>query len=132
MHDFEPGIAPSGLFWTIPIPESAISRHGQSITYKLTNAPTPDFFVFLGDHSVPGTVSFSVTWTATSGVRHLTPGSSDPTDPTNFEAEFRDAVPTATFSGSNADGFSFTGSAGPEGNLFSEFGHEQNGIFLNG
>jgi hypothetical protein len=132
VHDFEPGIAPSGLFWTIPIPESAITRHGQSITYSLTNAPTPDFFVFLGGHSVPGTVSFSVTWTAASGVRHLTPGSSDPTDPTNFAAEFRDALPTATFSGSNADGFSFSGSAGPEGNLFSEFGHEQNGVFLHG
>ena len=24
VHDFEPGIAPSGLFWTIPIPGDAI------------------------------------------------------------------------------------------------------------
>lgn len=119
------------MFWTIPIPATAITRHGQRITFKMTSAPTPDFFVFLGDHSVPGAVSFSVTWTATSGVRHLTPGSSDPTDPTNLAAEFRDAVPTATFSGSNANGFSFTGeTGGPDGNLFSEFGHEQNGIFL--
>ena len=130
MHDFEPGIADSGLFWTIPIPESAITRHGNSVTYALNNVATPDFFVFLGDSSVPGHVSFSVTWTATSGVRHLRPGSSDPTDPTNFAAEFRDAAPTATFSGSNGDGFSFTGTAGPQGNLFSEFGHERNGVFL--
>jgi len=130
VHDFEPGITSSGLFWTMPIPRSAITRHGQSITFKMTNAPTPDFFVFLGDHSVPGTVSFSVTWTATSGVRHLQPGSSDPTDPTNFAAELRDAAPSATFSGSNANGFSFTGSAGPEGKLFSEFGHERNEVFL--
>src|SRR5438874_122992 len=83
---------------TVPIPASAIKRHGQSITYAMTNAPTPDFFVFLGDHSVPGTVSFSVTWTANGGVRNIRPGSSDPTDPTNLQAEFRDALPTATFS----------------------------------
>ena len=96
----------------------------------MTNAPTPDFFVFLGDHSVPGSVSFSVTWTADGGVRHIRPGSSDPTDPTNLQAEFRNALPTATFSGSNAEGFSFTGSATPDGNIFSEFGHERNGWFL--
>jgi len=130
VHDFEPGIAPSGLFWTIPIPDSAIVRRGNTLTFKMTDAPTPDFFVFLGDHPVSGTVSFTVTWTATSTVHHLTPGSSDPTDPTNFAAEFRDAAPSATFSGSNADGFSFSGSAGPDGNLFSEFGHEQNGSFV--
>lgn len=87
--------------------------------------------MFLGDHPVQGTVSFEVTWTANGPVRHLTPGSSDPTDPTNLAAEFRDAIPTATFSGSNADGFSFTGSATGDGNIFSEFGHEQNGSFLN-
>ena len=118
------------MFWTIPIPESAITRHGQSVTYSLNDVATPDFFVFLGDHSVPGHVSFSVTWTASGPVRHLTPGSSDPTDPTNLAAEFRNAAPSATFSGANADGFSFTGTATPEGNLFSEFGHEQNGVFL--
>ena len=107
-----------------------MTRHGQAITYKLQDAPTPDFFVFLGDHSVPGSVSFEVTWTANGPVRHLTPGSSDPTDPTNLAAEFRNAIPTATFSGSNADGFSFTGSAAGEGNIFSEFGHERNGSFV--
>lgn len=131
MHDFEPGIAPSGLFWTIPIPDSAVVRRGNTLTFAMNNVATPDFFVFLGGNQVPGSVSFSVTWTATSAVRQLRPGSSDPSDPTNFAAEFRDAAPTATFSGSNADGFSFTGSAGAEGNLFSEFGHEQNGSFLN-
>jgi hypothetical protein len=118
------------LFWTIPIPASAVTRHGKSVTFKMTNAPTPDFFVFLGDHSVAGSVSFEVTWTASSGVRKIRPGSDDPTDPTNFAAQFRNADPTATFSGSNADGFSFSGSATPEGNLFSEFGHERNGSFL--
>jgi hypothetical protein len=130
VHDFEPGIADSGLFWTIPIPESAITRHGSSVTYAMNDVPTPDFFVFLGDSSVPGHVSFSVTWTATGGERHITPGSSDPTDPTDLAAEFRNATPSATFSGANADGFSFAGTASPDGNLFSEFGHERNGVFL--
>ena len=39
-------------------------------------------------------------------------------------------VTAADQSKTYGDGFSFTGSAGPEGNLFSEFGHERNGVFL--
>jgi len=120
------------LFWTIPIPASAVTRHGQSITFTMVDAPTPDSFVFGGENAVDGKTTFSVTWTATGPMHQLRPGSSDPADPSNFAGEFRYADPSATFSGSNADGFSFTGSAGPEGNLFSEFGHEQNGVFLNG
>ena len=108
-----------------------MTRHGQSVTFKMQDAPTPDFFVFLGENSVAGSVSFEVTWTATGPVRQIRPGSSDPTDPTNLAAQFRNAAPTATFSGTNADGFSFTGTATADGNIFSEFGHERNGSFLN-
>lgn len=100
------------------------------MTYTL-DTDIQDYFVFLGDSPVNGHVSFSVTWTPTGAERNLKPGSTDPTSPFAFAASFRDALPTATFSGTNADGFSFSGSATPEGNIYSEIGHERNGVFLN-
>ena len=93
----------------------------------MTDAPTPDTFVFGGENSVDGHTTFEVTWTATGPVRQLRP-TGDPNE--ELAASFRNAAPSATFSGSNADGFSFTGSATPDGNLFTEFGHERNGSFL--
>jgi len=87
-----------------------------------------DSFVFGGETEIPATVTFDLTWTAVSGVNHYRPGSSDPADPTNFAGEFRTADVAGTFSGSNADGFSFSGTATQS--LFSEFGTERNGSFL--
>jgi len=90
----------------------------------------PDYFVFLGDSPVDGHVSFEVTWTPTGAERNIQPGSTDPTSPFALAGSFRNALPTATFSGSNVNGFSFTGSATADGNIFSEIGHERNGVFL--
>jgi hypothetical protein len=67
-------------------------------------------------------------WTASGDVHHHEPGSSDPTDPTNFEGEFRPATAKGTFSGSEL-GFSFTASASSE-STFAEMGDERNGMFL--
>jgi len=99
------------------------------VTYTL-DTDIQDYFVFLGDSPVDGHVSFTVSWTPTGPERTLKPGSSDPTSPFAFAGSFRDAAPTATFSGSNVNGFSFTGSATSDGNIFSEIGHERNGVFL--
>ena len=90
-----------------------------------------DSFVFLGEDSVPATVSFDITWTGSGQRHHYKPGSDDPTDPTNFNGKFRDAVATGTFSGSNSDGFSFTSDPGAtSAGLFAEIGTESNGSFL--
>ena len=129
LHDFNGSVAPSGLFWTVRIPDSALTRHGQSVTMHIKDIEIVDSFVFGGSSEIPATVSFDLTWTAASGVRHLRPGSSDPTDPTNLAGEFRTADVAGTFSGSNSDGFTFSGAA--DQSLFSEFGTERNGSFLN-
>ena len=133
VHDFNADIADSGLFWTIQIPDSALtfSKNLKTATLHMENVAIIDSFVFLGEDSVPATVSFDITWTASGPRHHYKPGSPDPTDPTNFNGKFRDAVATGTFSGSNSDGFSFSSDPGATSQgLFAEIGTERNGSFV--
>jgi hypothetical protein len=90
-----------------------------------------DSFQFLGENSVSATVSFDLTWTGSGPRHHYKPGSDDPTDPTFFDGKFRDAAVTGTFSGSNADGFSFSSDPGVSvDGTFAEIGTESNGSFI--
>src|SRR4029079_7973971 len=102
------------MFATLRIPDDAltVSRNLKTAHLHVDDISLIDSFQFLGEHSVPATVSFDITWTASGKRSHFKPGSNDPTDPTNFDGKFRQAVATGTFSGSNADGFSFTSDAG--------------------
>ena len=106
MHDFNAGIADSGLFWTIQVPDEAltVSKNGKTATLHMDDVSVVDSFVFLGENSVPATVSFDVTWTGSGARHHFKPGSDDPTDPTNFNGKFRFGVGTGTFSGINLAG----------------------------
>jgi len=78
---------------------------------------------------MPGTVSFTVTWTAHGTATHYEPGSPDPTDPTNFRGTFfQQATATGSFSGQEA-GFTFSSDPGPA-STFAELGKESNGSFI--
>jgi hypothetical protein len=78
VHDFEPGIARSGLFWTIPIARSAIDVEPDTGRARLHAAHVPvtdfhNFFIAVGlseppPAPVPSHVSFDVRW-AGSGDR---------------------------------------------------------------
>jgi len=134
VHDYNPGIAPSGLFWTIRVPESAFSRDENSATISLGDLGIVDSFQFLSGVEVPATVSYEITWTATGPVRHLRPVSDDPLDPRNLAGEFRDALATGTFSGRSVTAlggseFTFEGNASSEF-VWAEMGTERNGWFL--
>jgi hypothetical protein len=121
------------LFWTLRVPDSALtfSRNLKTAHLHVEDMPVVDSFTFLGENSVPATVSFDMTWKAVGKRSHFKPGSNDPTDPTNFDGKFRQAVATGTFSGSNADGFSFTSDPGASSEgIFAEIGIERNGSFL--
>lgn len=128
LHDFTGSIQPSGLFWIVQAPDDALEIEGDTAELNVEHASVIDDFQFLAPGGVPGTVSIHVTWTAAGAEEPFQPQSSDPTDPTNFAAEFRPAVAKVTFSGSEL-GFSFSGSASSEG-VFAEMGHERNGVFL--
>jgi len=112
----------------VQVPDDALEIEGQTAELNVEHASVIDDFQFFAPGGVPGTVSIHMKWTASGDVHHHEPGSSDPTDPTNFEGEFRPATATGTFSGSEL-GFSFTASASSE-STFAEMGDERNGMFL--
>jgi hypothetical protein len=142
VHDFNGGIAPSGLFWTLRVPDSAlsISKNGKTAHLHVENIDVVDDLQIFGGANIPATVSFDITWTA-SGPRHhfKTIGETlpDGSITTSFDGKFRQAVATGTFSGSNVDGFSFTtvGTASSAQDFFgipgfAEIGIEHNGSYL--
>ena len=69
-HDFEPGIEPSGLVWTVPIESESIATNPARGTGRLRarSLAVPDFADFanalsLNPTSTPSHVSFDVRWT---------------------------------------------------------------------
>ncbi len=141
LHHFNGGIASSGLCWTVRVSDSAlkVSRDLKEATLVVKNANAVDDLHRFGGANIPATVSLDITWTAVGPQHHFKPGSTDPTDPTNFDGKFRIAVATGTLSGSNAEGFGFTtlGKASTEKVSsvlgipgWAEMGTEQNGSFL--
>jgi cytochrome oxidase Cu insertion factor (SCO1/SenC/PrrC family) len=69
LHDFEPGIAPSGLFWTIPFPPGQIdadpiSGRARMRGVQVAVADYHDFFSAIAPNpsSIPSRVSFDVSW----------------------------------------------------------------------
>ncbi len=68
-HDWNPGIKPSGLFWTQPISPSAITVNATTGEARLqvTNLAVSDYHdiinsIFGGAPPVPGHCSFDITW----------------------------------------------------------------------
>jgi hypothetical protein len=141
LHHFNGGIAPSGLCWTVRVPDSALKvrRDLKEATLHVENADAVDDLHRFGGANIPAVVSLDITWTAVGSQHHYKPGSTDSTDPTNFDGKFRIGVATGTLSGSNAEGFSFTtvGTASSEKVSsvlgipgWAEMGIERNGSFL--
>ena len=128
LHDFNGGIQPSGLFWVVQVPDSALTLEGLTAKLHVANANVIDDFQFFAPGGVPATVSYDITWTASGSVQQFRSQSSDPMDPSNFAAQFRPATATISFSGSEA-GFSVKGTGSSEG-VFAEMGTERNGFFL--
>jgi len=69
VHDFEPGILPSGLFWTIPVSPLALDAHPGAgrARFRAHELAVPDFHdifnaVSPSPASKPGHVSFDVQW----------------------------------------------------------------------
>jgi hypothetical protein len=69
LHDWEPGIAPSGLFWTIPISFAAIQVDPFTGRARMrgVHVAVPDFHDFFSaispnPASIPSHVSFDVRW----------------------------------------------------------------------
>jgi hypothetical protein len=134
VHDFEPGIAPSGLFWTVAVPPSAIEIAGASgrARFHLENYAIPDYRDILNALGVsptpappvPSHVTFDVRWEGGGerlNVRDETFG---------FAGEFVGSDATISFSATNDGGATYTSVAAGQTTVNSAVGHERNGLYF--
>ncbi|HET8629016.1 MAG TPA: hypothetical protein VFL91_16460 [Thermomicrobiales bacterium] len=69
VHDFNPGVAPDGLFWTMPIHRKSVAfdLDDGTAAFHMTGLAIPDFHDIVNALSAnptttPGVVSFDVRW----------------------------------------------------------------------
>lgn len=129
IHDFNPGIAPSGLFWTQAVPMSSVAVDLDAGTASLvaSGLGQEDFFnignaLFGGGPTpVPASVSFDVEWSGQGSA-----GMVD--DPANdFSLSFVQG--TATMTWSVTSGSAVYTSTGPTTSVFAQIAKERNGFF---
>ena len=132
VHDFNPGILPNGLFWTMSIPRHSfrVFRNGQHAWLRVRNLPMPDTFQFGNNVSVAGQIDVNVWWRATSDPVLRGNGASVPNDdPSAFLGHFADARCVGYASGAET-GFAFRTRRLTADDFFAELGRERNGVFL--
>jgi len=128
IHDYNPGIAPDGRFWTQAFdPRSVKVNPGiASAIYQAQKLPMPDFHDFVnavtGGPSVPGVVSFRVEWEPSRDRHHYRYA------PNRWEGTFVQTNATCTWSGSTAETSFSTDTNDPT--IFAEVGHEKSGVFF--
>ena len=133
VHDFNGGVAPSGLFWTRRLPDDAVvvSEDGRQLTVAVQDLALIDDVLRPAAITVPATVSFRIEWRGKQAQKRRGRGLKvGPTDAAAFLGRFRKAKATATMSGA-IEGFSFaTDVATPATSMFAMVGTERNGVFL--
>lgn len=128
IDDFNPGITPSGLFWTIPIPNDALSvdlnagkarMHVRNVAVK----HYPSILSSLqGGPSVEATASFTVQWQNRTQVRDATQ---------KFSVSVVQTSATVAWSARTADGVHYqTDPASTSKSYFADLGQERNGVFF--
>jgi hypothetical protein len=134
IHDFNGGIPPNGLFWTVALPKGAfdMSRKGRRARLDVKGICQIDSFVFAGANSTPAELDLHVEWEAIGPAEER--GSGDgvpPTDPAAFLGTFRTARAKGSFAGIEL-GYGFETRGAATSDLgFAELGFERNGVFLN-
>jgi hypothetical protein len=123
-------VQPSGLFWTVPLPEGSVTlaNHGRQLTVDVRDLAVLDA---TATASLPATVSFQMTWTASGKARRRGRPRANPTSAAAFAGRFlARAMATGTFAGTVGD-FTFQSDATPVvRSRFAELGTERNGAFL--
>jgi len=132
VHDFEPGIEPSGLFWTTLVAPSAINVDDDDSQARLRvqNIAVPDFHDFLNavspdPASVRSHVSFDVRWRPHGDpvvVRDETFG---------FAGRFIPSEVTIEFTARNdGAGVMYRSDAANQHTVSGGVGRERNGVFF--
>ncbi|GAC1655414.1 MAG: hypothetical protein NVS4B3_20130 [Gemmatimonadaceae bacterium] len=134
-----PGIAPSGLFWTIMLPEGAVKVHSHSAGAEMraSNVHVLDYgdignSLFGGRPPVPATVSFRVRWAGATkgdgenaGERVHVVNASD-----GHAGEYIRNTAQMEWSATTGDYDFVSAPIETSSSDFAEFGQERNGIFF--
>jgi hypothetical protein len=128
LHDLNPGILPSGLFWTIEIPEESIQVNlgtGRA-SMEADNIPILDD-VYSTSPPTPGFVSFTVIW---SGVdERLNIHNDDPVYG-GFAGTFIRNTAQMQWTATVGDFAFVSAPLATSSSSFAEIGRERNGIFF--
>jgi hypothetical protein len=137
IHDFEPGIASNGLFWTIPsFPANQVQLNlgkatASMLATNLAISDYHDFFNSIGQVNppipvIPSTVTFAINWT----------GMGEPTelkDPTNgFAGLFIDSNAKLSWSAKQSSFTFVSDPASTSTTISGVIGQERNGRFAPG
>jgi len=136
IHDFNPGIKPSGLFWTMPIPRQSVEIDLEDRTARmhLEHWAIPDFTDIFNSAGltqpplapIPSIVSFDVRWRGKAAPVPFR-------DTTNhFVGDYVDSTATITWSAEQrATDFSFASHDAKDTTTVSGvIGRERNGVFF--
>jgi hypothetical protein len=124
IHDFTPGVAPSGLFWTAAIPPDSADIDLGKVTasFRVTDFPLLDI---ISTPSPPATVTFDMEWsgkTADVSVKDFV---------NDFAGEYSQCSATIEWSAKVGDFRFVSDPAGKSATRFAEVGRERNGRFFN-
>jgi hypothetical protein len=129
VHDYNPHIASSGLFWTVPIPEDNVrfelERGTASMRATIRLFDDHDLLNSLrGGSSVPATVSLEVHWGGDGQRVHLR------NEEQGFTGTYVENTATIQWS-ARQDGFEFhSAPADTSVTSFALVGRERNGVFF--
>ena len=132
-HDFEPGIRPSGLFWTLPMPGHAFhARPGAGTArFAAQDLAMPDFGDFGNAVSspdpptTPGHVTFQVDWSGGGPRTHVRDALY------GFAGEYVGGDMRIAFTVSDdGAGVSYTSDPDGQATIGGGVGRERNGVFF--
>jgi hypothetical protein len=132
VHDFNGGIPPSGLFWTLPVDGDAlkVSRNRRRAVLEVRDIQVLDSFQFGSPNQTPATVSFRIEWRATAPAVARGKGTTVAAgDQGAFLGDIAVARSTASFSGSEF-GFAFGSDEATTDRGYAQLGTLRNGTFL--
>jgi hypothetical protein len=130
VHDYNPGIADNGLFWTIPFPDEDawIDLAAGSAQMHALSLEIPDTYTFAnaaarGPQEM-ARVSFDVWWHTPTAVEHHR------NEEQGFAATLLDVASAISFS-AESDTFAFVSDPPDKSTpLYARIGFEANGVYL--
>ena len=131
-HDLNPGVAPSGLFWTTPTSDESVSVNPVvgTAAYEVIDLAIPDSIHVANGvangPNIPARVTFRITWSPGTTPRPFSVSDAE----NDFGGDFVAGVATAQWS-MTEEGFTFTSdpAAGTKSPV-AVVGFERNGEFF--